>query len=219
MRSTTAVILSALLTSVTAASFSWSCHNNNFPDKSDWISVQKLEDIAVKEMKYAGDNDDEVGNILGTLYEGASKLGIDQRFVLAMLMRESTGNTNEECSDGGASCGLFQVKDGHVPNQAVPSCDSHPQSCPKETIQKMIKCGLEGCDNNGYSNVQDCWNQYHGQYGAVARCYNSGANSVNPQDLGQGAGTVSYVQDIGNILLGASSGATSEQWIKYSCKV
>lgn len=216
MRSVTVIVVSAFLASASAASFSWDCHNNNFPDQSNWISEQKLEDISVKDMKYVGDTDDEVGNILGAIYDEADKLGIDQRFLLAMMMRESTGDTNEKCSDSGASCGLFQVKDGQIPNQAVPSCYSHP--CPKKTIQKMIKCGAEGCNNNGYSNVQDCWNQYHGQYGAVARCYNSGAYGVNPQDLGQGAGTASYVQDIANILMGASSGATSEQWIRYSCK-
>ncbi len=120
----------------------------------------------------------------------------NSRFVLAILMRESSGVTTTPCGDAGKSCGLMQVQG---PN--VPSCYSHP--CANATITQMIDCGTVGCapPYEGGANLHDCLTRYGGSYGAAARCYNSGS-VADPADWTKGAGNPSYVQDIANILLG-----------------
>lgn len=223
MRCTTISLVSALITAVSAATYQYNCHGVPFPNDPDsddpnqrWSDDSTFVNLVKQDMKtiqYAEDT--EITNVINTVTEYAKNIGIDRRFALAIMMRESNGNVITPCGDELHSCGLYQVKDGFVPNTHVPSCTAHP--CPKDKTDLMIQCGLVGCDNK-YANVKQCWQKYPENYGATARCFNMGAyGDVVLQDLSQGGGTPSYVQDIGNILIGASSGSTQYQWGKMSC--
>ncbi|KAL9624747.1 MAG: hypothetical protein Q9160_001101 [Pyrenula sp. 1 TL-2023] len=219
MRSTTLIFASALLTAVSATTYEYNCHGVPFQnDPNQWKDEASFLNLVRQDMTQIQHADDtQVTDVINTVSDYAKNIGMDKRFALAIMMRESSGNIHSECGDEEHSCGLYQVKDGNVPNTHVPSCYQKPV-CPKETTDKMIQCGLVGCDN-GYANVKQCWQKYPNNYGATARCFNAGYYTpVVLQDLSQGGGVPSYAQDVGNILIGASSGSIpSEQWGQMSC--
>lgn len=159
-------------------------------------------------MLFGGDTDGEIAGIRNAITYWSSQSGVDDRFILAVMMRESSGVTTTPCGDNGASCGLMQVMG---PN--VPSCYNMPHPCPNSTISTMIQCGTAGCNppGTGGSYLSDCLSRYGQLVGAAARCYNTGSvpNPNNWTDIenasGKSYGIQSYVQDTANILLGVGS--------------
>lgn len=123
-------------------------------------------------------------------------------------MRETSGLTTVACGDGGKSCGLMQVQ-----GTSVPVCTAHP--CTSWQIGIQVSCGTYGnCGGQG-ANIRYCAGLYGAaNYGALARCYNTGF-VYNAADYTRCQyGTPSYVSDIANILLGA----TPSQWQALEAK-
>ena len=166
-----------------------------------------------------GNTPDEMKNIKNDIQSIAGQ-NVDPRLALAIMMRESTGQTKQPCGDtksGNPACGLFQNKDTRLPDDPnrVPTCES-TQPCPADKINYMIQCGIQGC-GNGFSNINDCLNnQEHGKWPEATRCYNTGS-IPDPQNLkaitvkGQDWGVPLYPMDIGNILMGLTTDVVYNQ--------
>lgn len=194
----------------------------SFPPTSAWVSYATLWNISAPLMAYLGDTPQEISAINNAVQwwsyqiksdpyappssfpqtRVADRLApSDSRFTLAIIMRESSGLTTVACGDGGASCGMMQVQ-----GTGVPVCTAHP--CSENTIGYQIACGTAGGCGGAGANIKYCAGMYgSGNYGALARCYNTGY-VYNAADLTRCKyGIPSYVNDIANILLGAQPSA------------
>ena len=153
----------------------------------------------------------EIADIHKSIESYSAQSGVDPRFIFAIMVRESSGNTATICGDNGKSCGLMQVM-----AKNVPTCTSHP--CSSQAIHQMIRCGVTGCSSHGASNLQDCLSRYRGVYGAAARCYNTGSVTDSSDWSVAQYGNPAYVQDIANILTVPSSNAWALLDFAGSCK-
>ncbi|KAK8173755.1 hypothetical protein IWX90DRAFT_484679 [Phyllosticta citrichinensis] len=131
---------------------------------------------------------------------------VDARLILAVMMQESTGRLNVPCT-GVANCGLMQGPPGSKP---------YNPSTPLKSIEEMIRSGVEGQYgswptggpglawylNSGATQSWTGMTQAGNPYQTL-RAYNSG-KVCNPSNLDQtcSGGTISYVNDIANRLLG-----------------
>jgi hypothetical protein len=104
------------------------------------------------------------------------------------------GNVRERLGDHGEAHGLMQVHGGS-------DCLSTSfGGCSSDQITQMINDGVYGTSQT--QGLLSCYQQYGQNYAEALRCYNSGS-VVDPDDLTKGAGTASYVSDLGNILRGS----------------
>ncbi|KAL9106630.1 MAG: hypothetical protein Q9227_008350 [Pyrenula ochraceoflavens] len=208
-------ILSSLAATAFADRTCYSPGLPNFPDQTTWFDLNTLWNIHSASMNQTN-MPKENQWIRQYIHQIASDAKVDERFALAIMMRESTGIAKQPCGDekdcpaSGClpACGIFQNKDGKNPNTDVPTCQNVPQGqeCPEQDIQKMCQCGIQGCNNQGYANIQDCQNRYPGNYAAIARCYNTGSvPSLSDLTQTAGSGVKLYPQDIGNFLMGLTT--------------
>ena len=143
---------------------------------------------------------------------------LDRRVPFALMMQESTGKVRPIHGDHGASHGMFQVQ---IPG--APTCDGTTlNTCSIQTITQMAAYGIFG---QALSVQPDgsitgtaptpiapgiafwLWNQ-GGNVGQALRGYNTG-RVPDPSDLLQtgGVGTVTYVSDVANRLVGGTVGS------------
>lgn len=160
---------------------------------------------------FENDSDDEINDISNAIQSVSASSGVDARFILAIVMQESTGCVRVGATNGGVNNpGLMQSHNG------AGTCNSGtPVSpCPSNEITQMIEDGTTGTpDGDGLKQLLA---QAASQYGAsgatmyymAARMYNSGS-VASSGNLGQGGATACYASDIANRLLGWSTGITA----------
>ncbi|KAF2102773.1 hypothetical protein NA57DRAFT_71757 [Rhizodiscina lignyota] len=170
-----------------------------YPDISNWLSFHELFQIN-KPMMLLSNSEDIVSAIYHGIEAISKDSNVDARVILAMIMQESTGKVNTDCT-GGHNCGLMQANVGST---------SFDPKDPEGSIKQMIEDGVLGTsagpgliqymsNDPTYAYTNNHWtsNPF-----AAARCYNSG--TIDPSgNLDKAAyGVKSYVNDIGNRLLG-----------------
>ncbi|KAI1141755.1 hypothetical protein F5Y05DRAFT_423451 [Hypoxylon sp. FL0543] len=174
-------------------------YGNAFPANSSWLSFDALFEKWRPTFITEGDTDEELQVMKEALQTYSQQAGVSPVLTTAMMIQESQGNTCRQCGDNGASCGLLQVRG--APND----CANKPHPCPDSSIRKAIQCGTVGCAGAYGTNIKNCVASEGSNWGAVARCYNTGS-VTNPGDLRVAQwGDPKYVQLVASILLGADN--------------
>ncbi|EFY84690.1 hypothetical protein J3459_016265 [Metarhizium acridum] len=149
----------------------------------------------------ANNSDDEIDAIESAIQELADQTGVDNRFILAVMMQESKGCVRAPTtSNGVTNPGLMQSHNGKG------TC-ANTNPCPASQITQMISDGVAGTSSG--DGLQQVLDQARGVAGekstrsfyAAARLYNSGLVDYNSLDKAMGS-TPCYVSDIANRLTG-----------------
>ncbi|KAK9445020.1 glycoside hydrolase [Metarhizium brunneum] len=159
-----------------------------WPSKSRWISFEDIQVQQLQEHNYKstmfnscgwngwGPNNSgpEVGAIWDGIQKAAGASGVDHRFILAVVMQESSGCVRVPTTNYGVrNPGLMQDHDGAAScNDGGKVCNP----CPSDTIYKMISEGTAGTDDG--DGLANCINGAGGgdvaAFYRAARIYNSG---------------------------------------------
>ncbi|KAI1325021.1 putative muramidase [Xylariaceae sp. FL0255] len=156
----------------------------------------------------ANDSSDEIANIKAAITAQASASGIDQRFILAIMMQESKGCVRVPTTGNGVTNpGLMQSHDGAGTCAGV-------NPCPKAEITQMIKDGVSGTSSGDglkqtvAQGTSDVGSETARAYYIGARIYNSGSVDLSNLDDGLGS-TACYASDVANRLTGWALAASS----------
>lgn len=152
----------------------------------------------------ADDSGPEIGAIYNGIQQVAIETNVDHRFILAVIMQESSGCVRAPTSNFGVrNPGLMQDHDG----AATCNSDIDPftvqNPCPEQTIIQMIRDGTAGTDaGDGLAAVINQAGAFDvSAFYKAARLYNSG--SIDPSGkLEAGGATHCYSSDIANRLVG-----------------
>ncbi|KAL1984649.1 hypothetical protein VTN96DRAFT_8775 [Rasamsonia emersonii] len=183
---------------------------DGWPDQSQWVSFIDMFNNNKNAMfsgcdQYgvADDSGPEVGSIWNAIEQVAAETYVDHRFILAVIMQESTGCVRVPTSYGSVpNPGLMQDHDGSATCNYGNGDVVNP--CPQDTITQMVSEGTAGTTTG--DGLANCLNYAPAGAGAqafyqAARIYNSG--SIDPSgDLGKGVATHCYASDIANRLTG-----------------
>lgn len=191
----------------------------DFPAQDTWVSIDQLYETWKPTFIQRGDSEEEAQAVLDAIKTKAPTAGVGVEFAFAIMITESQGNVRTQCSDGGESCGLYQVCRGldnspselstrltNVASKQVKgsknACMGQQGPCSTQSIDDMVTCGISGCGAYG-ANIQACYTQQGQNYGQTARCYNTGS-VPDPNDLQNFGkyGTARYVHWVANILMG-----------------
>jgi hypothetical protein len=190
-----------------------------WPGEKDWLSFESLwqnNQYALKSGCQPNDKGPvvqnkpkEIADIKTAIEEVSKESGIDNRYILAVVLQESNGcvrvKTTFSPGDNIPNPGLMQCHNGQF------NCnDKGDKDCPTEQIKGMIKEGTEGTSKgDGLKQLMDKAKQKHKanemamQAYVAMRLYNSGENSLaSSDDLSEGGATSSYASDIANRLTG-----------------
>nr|POE98781.1 hypothetical protein CFP56_73659 [Quercus suber] len=184
-----------------------------WPSEDAWVSFDSmwsanLRVISVSCTQFGQDNnsDEESNELKSAIQSIAASSGIDERFILAVVMQESKGCVRAPTTNYGVrNPGLMQDHDG------TGTCNDATVSnpCPESAIQQMMKDGVTGTAAG--DGLQQCMAQSGAsdvsKFYKAARIYNSG--SVTNNDLGLGVATHCYASDIANRLTGWVSATTT----------
>ncbi|CAJ2503887.1 Uu.00g112810.m01.CDS01 [Anthostomella pinea] len=183
-------------------------YGSDFPAESEWLPFETLFDNWTPTFTAQGDTAGEVATMKKALQLYAGEGNFNPTFATAIIIQETFGNTARACGDGGASCGVMQVKGGPS------SCVGQAHPCPDDTISNMIQCGTVGCAGATGTNIKAC---RQSSWGATARCYNTGS-VPDPSNLWSAPwGTPAYVNIIGNILTGGVASTTARDQLMADC--
>lgn len=150
-------------------------------------------------------SDQEITDIHDAILTVADETGLDDRFLLAIVMQESNGCVRvETTSNGVKNPGLMQSHNGYANCEGV-------NPCPKDTITEMIRQGAAGTgDGEGLKQILETTSVEAGgmierAFYAAARKYNSG--SVDYTNLNNAfTSTPCYASDVANRVIGWDSG-------------
>jgi hypothetical protein len=181
-----------------------------WPTKDDWLTFAELWEKNQPILKQscgwngwdANDSPEEIANIKKSIQSVASDTGVDQRFVLAIVLQESNGCVRVPTTDNGVrNPGLMQSHNGDGTCVGV-------NPCPAAKIQQMIVDGTAGTSHgDGLKQtlaqaVDHLGNGKNARaYYGAARIYNSGKIDWNNLNDGLGA-TPCYSCDVANRLTG-----------------
>lgn len=190
----------------------------SWPGVGAWGSFEELWNANEPLMRqscgwngWAADNSqEEINNIKTAIQQVAGETGVDNRFILSVMMQESKGCVRVPTTNNGVTNpGLMQSHNG------VGSCVGQ-NPCPAQTITQMIRDGVAGTQHgDGLRQTLDKTSGVVGgrnarAYYAAARMYNSG--SVDYSNLGNGFYSVGcYSSDVANRLTGWTL-APSQCW-------
>jgi len=161
------------------------------------------------------DSDVEIADMKKSILYVANSTGVDERFILAVVMQESTGCVRV-VNNGPGNPGLMQSHNG------TGSCNDNTAAigtpglagngevqtpCPYSEIHQQIHDGAAGTIYG--AGLKQCLRQqqqqqHHtdvSQFYRAARMYNSGSIDSSG-DLGKGGATKCYASDIANRLTG-----------------
>ncbi|KAK4958434.1 Protein nud1 [Elasticomyces elasticus] len=178
-----------------------------WPSQSDWTDWESMWtanmdyiSISCAQFGQADNSDEESADVKSAIEDIASSSGIDQRFILAVVMQESKGCVRAPTTNYGVTNpGLMQSHDG------TGSCNNGAvqDPCPSDEITQMIKDGSTGTaagdgleQTISQSGATDVSKYYKG-----ARIYNSGSIASSGK-LEDGIATHCYSSDIANRLTG-----------------
>ncbi|KAK0664395.1 hypothetical protein DIS24_g836 [Lasiodiplodia hormozganensis] len=182
-------------------------HGANYPGVNDWESFGTLWNINLPALRLhnsAANNQILRSKILSI----ATETNTDARIILAIIMQESSGQLDVYCTgENKHNCGIMQAAPGSV---------SFDPKKPAKSIDTMLRNGVLGTPGSwpnggpGYAwflngaNGEAWANMGGGGYPFRAmRAYNTGkVPDQKNYDATNGFGTVSYVNDVANRLLG-----------------
>ncbi|OAQ69243.1 glycoside hydrolase [Pochonia chlamydosporia 170] len=188
-----------------------------WPSKDSWASWDDLWTANSELMKQScswngwgiNDSADEIDSIKSAIQQVSSETGIDNRFILAIMMQESKGCVRVPTTNNGVvNPGLMQSHNG------AGTC-ANASPCASSDITRMISDGAAGTSSgdglkqllakaSGNTAGADDVRTFY----AAARLYNSG--SADYAQLGNGLGSTScYASDIANRLTGWTLATTS----------
>lgn len=160
----------------------------------------------------ADDTPTEVADIQTAIQQVSGSTGVDERFILAIVMQESEGCVRVPTTNNGVvNPGLMQSHDGSG------TCAGE-NPCPQDEITQMITDGTAGTSSG--DGLQQLISQAESVLGvtnaqafyAAARLYNSGSADYSNLDDGLGS-TPCYASDVANRLTGwvlAASSCTAQ---------
>ncbi|EMC95420.1 hypothetical protein BAUCODRAFT_123866 [Baudoinia panamericana UAMH 10762] len=191
-----------------------------WPAESQWVSFDYMFTANTPNMLAScaqwgvpNNSDDETADIKTAIQSIASSTGVDPRFILAVIMQESTGCVRVITTQYSVfNPGLMQSHNGtgtcntnsapiNVPGVSATGTVQTP--CPYSEISQMIEDGTAGtASGDGLEQVlQKQGNSDVSMFYRAARMYNGG--SIDPSgDLGKGCCTLCYASDIANRLTG-----------------
>ncbi|KAK4076603.1 uncharacterized protein Triagg1_4206 [Trichoderma aggressivum f. europaeum] len=180
-----------------------------WPSQDSWGTWDELWDANVPLMQKScvwngwvgDDSDSEIQDIANAIKSTAKSTGIDERFILAIMMQESKGCVRVPTTNNGVTNpGLMQSHNG------AGSCFGI-SPCPSSTISLMINDGVSGTSEGPgleklLSEAKGKVNSDGSQaYYAASRLYNSGSADYTNLDNGLGS-TACYASDVANRLTG-----------------
>jgi glucan 1,3-beta-glucosidase len=171
---------------------------SDFPPFSNWMNFYAMFDLNQQDSMDYEESGPIQGDIWNAIVQVSADSKVDARFILAIIMQESTANVYVPCTNNGVeNCGLMQAYAGSV---------SFDPNNPQSSITQMVIDGTQGTSQGPglvqWFNDQDYVNNNAGgnPYN-VARGYNSGSIDFNNLNDGLGS-TNSYVSDVANRLQG-----------------
>lgn len=179
-----------------------------WPSQSDWVSFDQMwtanmVDISISCTEFGQSNNSpqESADVKSAIQTIASQSGVDERFILAIMMQESKGCVRAPTTNYGVTNpGLMQSHDG---SGTCNSGSDVQNPCPQSEITQMIKDGTEGTSSG--AGLEQCIQQTDAsdvsKYYKAARIYNSGS-IPSSGDLGAPGATPCYASDIANRLTG-----------------
>ena len=190
--------------------------SQGWPSQSDWMDFDSMfqanmQDLTIScEDSFAVPNNspEEIANLKSAIQSVAQSSGVDERFILAIVMQESEGCVRAPTTTWSVSNpGLMQ---SHAGSGTCNSGSSVSNPCPMSEITQMLKDGTTGTSSG--DGLQQCLQQANtgsvSQYYVAARIYNSGS-VPSSGDLGAPGSTPCYASDIANRLTGWSTGTSS----------
>ncbi|KAJ3498986.1 hypothetical protein NLG97_g695 [Lecanicillium saksenae] len=177
-----------------------------WPDKSKWVSFEDMFNNnkgsmfnSCSQWGVPNNSDPEVGAIWDGIQKVASETGVDHRFILAIIMQESSGCVRV-IPTGGANHRNPGLMQDHNGGRTCNENHNLQTPCPKSTIEQMIREGTAGTrDGDGLAQCLNAAGRSDvSAYYRAARMYNSGDI---PGDLNSD-GTRCYANDIANRLTG-----------------
>lgn len=183
--------------------------NAGWPSQSQWGSYDEIWNANVPLMQrscgwngWGQDNSpEEIANINRAIQELSGNTGVDNRFILAIVMQESKGCVRAPTTNNGVvNPGLMQSHNGSGSCAGV-------SPCPASSITQMIRDGTAGTPHG--DGLQQVLGRARGaindsgsrSFYAAARLYNSG--SVDYNNLNNGLGSTGcYASDVANRLTG-----------------
>lgn len=180
-----------------------------WPSQDAWGSYDELWNANLPLMSqscgwnsWGADNSEaEIAAINSAIQQVSGETGVDNRFILAIIMQESKGCVRVKTTyNGVTNPGLMQSHNGSGSCEGV-------NPCPDATILQMVRDGTAGTDNG--DGIQQTYAKASSELGdtgsrafyAAARGYNSG--SVDYSDLNNAfTSTPCYSTDVANILTG-----------------
>ncbi|KAI7551564.1 hypothetical protein KC331_g2480 [Hortaea werneckii] len=191
-----------------------------WPEMSEWVGFDYMFAANRANMQAScaawnvpNDSDEEIADLKTAILDLASSTGVDARFILAIVMQESTGCVRVittqyshfnpglmQSHNGTGSCNTNMAAVG-LPG--VESEGSVQTPCPYSEIHQMIEDGTAGTSSgDGLQQILAAQtNTDVSRFYRAARTYNGG--SVDPSgDLGRGCCTLCYASDVANRLTG-----------------
>jgi hypothetical protein len=188
---------------------------DGWPSQENWKSFKQSFSANQEVMRsscsangWGEDNSEqEISDIRDAIRAAADETGVDDRFILAILMQESNGCVRVKTTDNGVqNPGLMQSHNGEATCEGV-------NPCPKHVIKEMIHQGTAGTSTGeGLKQVLDTTSGVVGgmnerAFYAAARKYNSG--SVDYTNLNYAfISTACYATDVANRVTGWASGGS-----------
>ncbi|KAF2103063.1 hypothetical protein NA57DRAFT_72048 [Rhizodiscina lignyota] len=183
--------------------------SDGWPEMSQWVQEFDILFNANKpnmlsscaQFSVPNNSEDEVQAIHDGIVTVAEESGVDARFIMSIMMQESTGCVRAPTTIWSVrNPGLMQDHNGTANCNTGVAVQS---PCPASTITQMIRDGVTGTvwgaglqqliEKTGCSTVQ--------KFYMAARMYNSGSISAGG-DLGASESTHCYASDIANRLTG-----------------
>lgn len=170
-----------------------------------WETNMQYISISCSNSFQVPDNtDEESANLKSAIQSQAQSTGVDERFILAVVMQESKGCVRAPTTNNGViNPGLMQDHDGSGSCNKASVGGAVSTPCPADEITQMIKDGTSGTSQG--DGLQQCISQAAcsdvSKYYKAARIYNSGSVDASG-DLGAGIATHCYASDIANRLTG-----------------
>ncbi|KAI6831728.1 hypothetical protein KC340_g7477 [Hortaea werneckii] len=191
-----------------------------WPEMSEWVDFDYMFAANRANMQAScaawnvpNDSDEEIADLKTAILDLASSTGVDARFILAIVMQESTGCVRVittqyshfnpglmQSHNGTGSCNTNMAAVG-LPGVETEGSVQTP--CPYSEIHQMIEDGTAGTSSgDGLQQLLAAQaNTDVSRFYRAARAYNGG--SVDPSgDLGRGCCTLCYASDVANRLTG-----------------
>lgn len=183
--------------------------SQGWPDESKWVDFESMwtanlantiRNSCAANFNAENNSEQEIAAIKKAIETVSKSSGVDKRFILAVIMQESSGCVRvPTTSYGVTNPGLMQSHNG------AHSC-ANKTPCPDDQILGMVKDGTMGTSSgDGLQQLLAGAGDGVSRYYKAARKYNSGSIAATGA-LQDGIATHCYASDIANRLVGWSAG-------------